>query len=154
MKFSNLLDLPFDARAGIISINAVVDALPGTPEAVAAQFYADHGRKSDHQEAYGALQLDVLSWSLITVEAASLSDASTVPAFSNWFSNVGERASQFAASGWRCIDSRADVQRHWAEHGAYASGREHPVQHDERKRSINRVLAYPEAIGQVSVNRC
>ncbi|MCE4540774.1 hypothetical protein LXT12_26445 [Pelomonas sp. P7] len=119
MKFADLLLLPFNTRTGLISVEAIVEALPGTPAAVAQQFYADHGRKPDHQEAYGSLQLNTLSWSLVGVEAASLMDASTLPAFQNWFSNVGERVTRFDVAGWQCIDSRADVQRHWAEHGTW-----------------------------------
>lgn len=119
MTFSDLLRLPFDRHTDRISVEAILSALPRTPEAVASQFYADHGRKADHQQAYGDLVLDTIAWSLVTVEAASLSDASTLPQFQSWYSNVGARPARFEVSGWTCIDSREDVQQHWAAHGTW-----------------------------------
>lgn len=120
MKFADLLDLPYDTNTGIIAVEAILAAVPNTPLSVAQQFYADHGRKHDHQSTYWHLPIDQLAWSLIHVEAGLISRASVIQEFRPWFTSVANRAANYDTRGWECIDVRAEVRRHWAEHGTWS----------------------------------
>lgn len=116
MNFSDLLALPYDKQSGIIDLTAIRAALPNTPDGVAQQFYADHGRKDELQSVYGTLNIDRMKWTLITETAEILIASSMNPNFRRRFQSVGERASRFSEQNWKCIDTREKVQAHWAQY--------------------------------------
>lgn len=88
MRFTDLMSLPFNDRTDVILLDAVRQALPGTPEDVVEQLYVDHGRKEDFQNLYGHLALDEISWKLESLTASELSLVSYNPNYRNWFEGV------------------------------------------------------------------
>ncbi len=116
MIFSDLTALPYDRRSGIIDLAALRRALPETPEPVAQQFYADHGRKDEFQNVYRGLRIDHLAWRLVSRTATDLVSASMNPDFRRWFDAVSERAAGVAVDGWRVIDGRKAIVAHWEQH--------------------------------------
>lgn len=119
MRFSDLLDLPFDAGTGAIDIRSILDAAPNVPESVAQQFLADHGRKSEFQEHYAHLDLGQLVWSLESHSAADLARVAVYRSFRPWFDQVRARAGDFSSHGWSCVDRRECVQIHWSTSGTW-----------------------------------
>jgi hypothetical protein len=119
MQFSDLMDLPFDPRSDLIELDAVISALPNTPEAVARQVFVDHGRKEEFQAAYGCLDISAIEWKQVKRPAVEICSASVLPLFRRWFEGVGHRPERFEAEGWACIDSRPAVVAHWAEHSTW-----------------------------------
>lgn len=116
MRFSGLLQLPFNPKSDTVDLRAILSALPDTPEEVARQAYSDHGRKDDFQSAYGCLDLSAIEWKQVECPAAEICSASVLPSFQQWFLNVGRRAERFEAEGWACIDVRRAVVSHWEKH--------------------------------------
>lgn len=62
MLFSELLSLSFDPNTDRIDMEAILAAVPNTPDDVARQFFSDHGRKDEFQAAYGHVNLASLQW--------------------------------------------------------------------------------------------
>ncbi len=120
MKFSDLLTQPFNENTGIIDLKTILSVTPNTPEQVAQQFYSDHGRKENFQSLYGKLNIEKIQWSLTHLRAAELLNCSINKDFEPWVLSVSKRAQRFPEHGWRCIDSRKDVQMHWANFGTWA----------------------------------
>ena len=119
MRFSDLLQMPFNPESDTVDLRAILSALPDTPEEVARQVYSDHGRKEDFQSAYGRLEISAIEWKQVERPAAEICSASALPSFRQWFVNVGHRVERFEAEGWACIDVRRPVVSHWAEHATW-----------------------------------
>lgn len=115
MKFRDLLHLPYNARTGNIDLEAILDRLPNTPVEVAEQAYQDHGRNTDHQQAYGELDIGSLAWSKKELAASNIQSCFVLSRFSDWPCSVSQRLDRFQHKGWKCIDGREEVQKHWQE---------------------------------------
>lgn len=115
MRFCDLLDLPYNSRTGVVDISALTQALPHMPESVLRQVLSEHGRKENFQKQYGTINLQTVTWRLLTLTAAELTRASVNRAFENWVNAVSARLSRFEQSGWPCIDVRSDVVSHWKD---------------------------------------
>jgi hypothetical protein len=116
MKFSDLMKVPYDTSTGIIRVASLCSMLPQTPEEVAQQFYADHGRKGDFQRLYSGLRIDRLAWTLISEQGRRIANPSMNQDFRPWFESVSNRAAGVRASGWTCVDSRPRIVDHWQHH--------------------------------------
>lgn len=116
MKFRDLLDLPYNERNEIIELEAILEALPNTPIEVAKQVYRDHGRNGEHQKEYGELDIGSLSWTKKDFSAADIQSCFMLSRFSEWPYSVSQRLDQFEQEGWKCIDVREDVWRHWEKY--------------------------------------
>ena len=49
----------------------------------------------------------------------ALSKATVFPGFQNWYDNVARRPEAFGEQGWKCIDSRKPIQKHWKVYGTW-----------------------------------
>lgn len=116
MKFSRLLDLPFD-HAGNISIPALQEATPCTPSQVLEHVYSAHGRNPEFQKQYEHLNLNLISWMLEELSAAELAGSSTHPDFDRWVEAVVTRLNEFQQRSWICIDNHAPVGESWRNNG-------------------------------------
>lgn len=116
MKFRDLLDLPYNEKNGIIELEAILEVLPNTPLEVVKQVYQDHGRNGEHQKEYGELDIGSLAWEKKRITAADIQPCFMLSRFSEWPYRVSQRLDQFEKMGWRCIDVRENVWRHWEEH--------------------------------------
>jgi hypothetical protein len=121
MLFRDLLDLPFNSRTNRIDEASLARALPSTPPLVLHDLYADHGRNSDFQTAYGGVDIGALGWKLSTIAADKLTVASINPKFRPWFEMVKSRTAAVTASNWNPIDSRPEVVSHWETHRTWKS---------------------------------
>jgi hypothetical protein len=121
MLFSDLMSFPYDRGSGTIDLVALQSALPNTPESVCRQFYADHGRKQVFQDLYANVRLDRIIWSSVSLTASDLVTASMNPDFRRWFDSVSHRAEDVLTDGWRSVDLRRDVVRHWELYGTWVT---------------------------------
>lgn len=119
MRFADLLHQPYNKNTEIIDLVAIKRALPDTPDQVARQVYADHGRKSTFQSFYAQLEIDQIAWTQVSLSARELVAAAMNPNFKQWFASVSARSSFFVEKGWRCIDVRQEVQEHWEGFGTW-----------------------------------
>lgn len=120
MRFSEILDLPYDPGSGKPSFDAVSAALPGTPEEVAAQFFIDHGRNPDFQAQYADIELGTIVWTKVRVPVSDLIAASKHEGFEPWFNSVIRRFAAFPEKGWLAIDRRRTVVEQWERNGTWA----------------------------------
>ena len=117
MKFSELMNLPFDPDTGTVDMVALGRALPDAPLDVREQVLADHGRNPDFQEQYGQIDLTLLlRWQRLELPAVEIIRCTVSRRFSAWFNSVAQRATSFANEGWACIDVRPEVVAHWERH--------------------------------------
>lgn len=120
MKFSNILNLPYDRNTGKPNFEAISAALPGVPFEVVTQFFGDHGRNPDFQSQYADLELGDIVWNKSRLRASELIAASKYAKFERWFDTVSGRFSAFPVHGWRAIDVRKPVVEHWERYGTWA----------------------------------
>ena len=113
MKFSNLLDFTFDEDTEIIDLDELGQKLPNTPKDVLSQFYSDHGRKKEFQSEYANIEIDLLQWNFMEIDAETIVKSSIHPNFRGWFETVSNRAKRFSNKGWESIDCRLEVREHW-----------------------------------------
>lgn len=112
MKFSDLLDLTFD-EGNIIDLDELGQKLPNTPKDVLSQFYSDHGRNNEFQSGYANVEIDLLQWNLMEIDAETIVKSSMYPNFRGWFETVSNRAKRFSNEGWESIDCRLKVRDYW-----------------------------------------
>ncbi|MBK9497236.1 MAG: hypothetical protein IT475_18065 [Aquimonas sp.] len=116
MKFSDLLDQPYDKDTGIICLDTLCKLLPETPRDVIEQVYSDHGRSSEFQKQYRDIDLLSVEWVSIHIPANEIINASYYDDFERWYLVVQARLDEFANKGWPCIDNRSEVVANWEEH--------------------------------------
>ena len=170
MKFRDLLSKPYNEDTGIICADSLRILLPETPLEVIEQVYSHHGRKGEFQEQYAELELSSIVWDSVLISAEEIIRASFYPGFASWFLNVEARPLEFKKRGWRCIDTRADVVEHWANHQTWSlqpvliqglqpavAGRLHLVEGHTRvallKGLVNSGVLNPKSEHQVYVGR-
>lgn len=120
MRFSEILDLPYDPGSGKPSFDAVSAALPDIPEEVAAQFIVDHGRNPDFQAQYADLELGSIVWRKVRLLVSELIVASKHERFEPWFNSVIRRFAAFPQKGWLAIDRRRAVVEQWERNRTWA----------------------------------
>jgi len=113
MKFSDLLDLTFDESENTIDLDELGQKLPNTPKDVLSQFYSDHGRNNEFQSEYANIEIDLLQWNLIEIDAETIVKSSIHPNFRGWFEAVSNRAKRFSNERWESIDCRLEVRDYW-----------------------------------------
>lgn len=120
MKFSNILNLPYDRNTGKPNFEAISAALPGVPFEVVTQFFGDHGRNPDFQAQYAGLELNAVIWTKVRIPASELIAASKYERFVPWFNSVAKRFTTFPEKGWLAIDRRRTVVEQWERNGTWA----------------------------------
>ncbi len=116
MKFSDLQHLPYDEFSNAINIQAILEKMPTVPVEVVQQVFSEHGKNPEFVEFYQDLELDRIHWELRKVKGSEIISAKMNSNFERWFAGVGERVGDFKSKGWDCIDSRPEVQNHWAKY--------------------------------------
>ena len=123
MKFSEIMNLPWDRYSGRIDMAALEYALPETPRDV-LEVFSDHGRKSQFQKQYGHIDLSALRWQCVELPAAEIIECSIYDGHSSFFASVIQRTGSFASEGWRCIRGRPEVVAHWERYRTWVGATE------------------------------
>lgn len=110
------MSIKFNESSNIIDLDELTRLLPEIPLEVTTQFLSDHGRNSDFQAQYSELDLSLIEWRLASVVASTIATCDYYPKFGKWVNMVQDRTNQYSARGWECIDTRADVVKHWRQY--------------------------------------
>ena len=116
MRFSQLLQLPYEARTDKIYISELLDRLPNFPQEILRDFLADHGRKDDFQEQYAHIDLLRIKWLEQRVAAENLIECALFGRFMPRFAAVTARPDSWSEKGWGCVDPREQVINYWRKH--------------------------------------
>jgi hypothetical protein len=121
VRFSDLLQVKYDPNTAIVDGSELTELLPNAPAEIVLGLFSDHGRNSELQEQYGAVEISRLKWTRIELEAQDILKCSIHDGFLEWVNQVAERVDGFEARGWRAIDNRRDVTDHWRERQTWMS---------------------------------
>lgn len=119
MKFSDLLQLPFDSYTNKIPIELLRDCLPSTPESVLVQVFHEHGRNQELHSHFGSMDLSTITWSEQKLPGAQIADCWVKPESLSWVNTAASRVQLFHAQGWHCIDYRKIIAKHWEINGTW-----------------------------------
>lgn len=120
MKFSELMDLPFDLQTNKINIESILTAIPHTPHSVAEQVYSDFGRSNEYQSAYRNVDISKLSWEIANYPASEICNATIKSGhFEKHVNNVEGHIELFSSTGWYCISRSKKIVEYWSKNSTW-----------------------------------